>query len=79
VRDLPGVEGFKVVQESRQRTTVLMVVNPSFDRGGCDVVVEGFKRRLGNEVEVNVELVSQIAPEKSGKFRYIVSRAVETS
>jgi phenylacetate-CoA ligase len=79
VRDMPGVEAFKVVQESRQRTTVQLVVNSSFGRGGCDVVIEGFKRRLGSEVDVNVELVSRIPPEKSGKFRYVVSRAAEVN
>ena len=77
VRDLPGVESFKIVQESLQRTTVLLVVHDSFDRGLCNGIVSGVRRRLGPAVEVNVELVAQIAPEKSGKFRYVVSHVAE--
>jgi phenylacetate-CoA ligase len=77
VRDLPGVEAFKVVQESKERTTVQLVVNASFDHSASSTIVAGFKRRLGEAVDVNVEFVPQIAPEPSGKFRYVVSRAVE--
>jgi len=36
-------------------------------------VIEGFRRRLGNGVEVSVEFVDSIPAEKSGKFRYVVS------
>jgi phenylacetate-CoA ligase len=76
VRDLPGVEGFKIVQESTRRTRVLLVVDATFDRANDAAIVAGFKRRLGESVEVAVEHVTQIPPEKSGKFRYVVSHAV---
>ena len=42
-------------------------------------IVEGFRRRLGAAVQVDVEFVPQIAPEKSGKFRYVVSHALEAA
>jgi phenylacetate-CoA ligase len=77
VRDLVGIESFKIVQESAQSTTVSLVVNDAFDAAACDAIVAGFKSRLGHSVDVKVDIVAQIAPEKSGKFRYVVSRAVE--
>jgi phenylacetate-CoA ligase len=73
VRDLPGIESFKVIQESRERTRVLLVRGPAFEPGAVASIVEGFKRRLGPSVDVSVEIVEAIPPEKSGKFRYIVS------
>lgn len=73
VRDLPGIEGFKVTQHSLSRTQVQLVPGPAFDRACMPGIVEGFKRRLGREVVVDVDLVERIAPEKSGKYRYIVS------
>ena len=76
VRDLPGVESFKVIQESRQRTVVMMVVDPSFDPAQGAGIIASFKKRLGNSVDVQVQYVAHIEPEKSGKFRYIVSHAV---
>lgn len=74
LRDLPGVEAFRVVQHSRDRTTVKLVVDSSVDRGAhAASIVRGFQRRLGERVLVDVEFVEEIAAEKSGKFRYIVS------
>jgi phenylacetate-CoA ligase len=75
LRDLPGLASFKVVQHSRQLTEVLLVPEAGFDAGAPARIVEGFKKRLGAEVEVQVRVVDTIAAEKSGKFRYIVSHA----
>lgn len=75
LRDLPGLRSFKVVQHSRDRTEVLLVPEPGFDPGAPARIVEGFKKRLGVSVAVEVRLVDAIAAEKSGKFRYIVSHA----
>jgi phenylacetate-CoA ligase len=78
LRDLPGIDAFKIVQESLARTSVSIVAQPGFDRGRTAEIVQGFRRRLGQGVDVQVHFVPEIAPEKSGKFRYVVSRvAVE--
>ena len=74
IRDLPGVRSFKIVQETRERTQVQLVTDADFDRRRTDEIVGGFKRRLGASVEVDVQFVDHIPPEKSGKFRYVVSR-----
>jgi phenylacetate-CoA ligase len=74
LRDLPGVQGFKIVQESLGLTRVQVVPGPGFGAAQEDAVVAGFKRRLGAGVQVLVEQVGAIAPEKSGKYRYVISR-----
>ncbi len=74
VRDLPGVQRFKIVQHSLERTQVFMQVGPGFDRERhLPSIVGGFKQRLGSVVQVDVEWVDDIPAEKSGKFRYVVS------
>jgi phenylacetate-CoA ligase len=79
LRDLPGVRSFKVVQESRQQTRVLLVTDPEFPPPMIEQIVSGFRQRLGSEVDVQVEIVDAIPAEKSGKFRYIVSHAAQQS
>jgi len=74
VRDLPGVRSFKIVQETREHTQVQLVTDAGFDRRRASDIVDGFRRRLGSAVEVDVQFVDHIPPEKSGKFRYVVSR-----
>jgi phenylacetate-CoA ligase len=76
VRDLPGVQAFKVTQESLQATRVELVVGDGFPPGAIQSIVRGFQARLGAQVEVRVDLVAAIAPEKSGKYRYIVSHVL---
>lgn len=76
LRDLPGIGAFKIVQESRALTRVQLVPERSFDPACQAHIIEGFRRRLGAAVTVDVELVDAIAPEKSGKFRYVISHAV---
>jgi len=76
LRDLPGLASFKVVQHSRERTEVFLVPEAGVDMGQASVkVVAGFKQRLGPQVQVDVRVVDAVPPEKSGKFRYIVSHA----
>jgi phenylacetate-CoA ligase len=75
LRDLQGVRFFKVVQESRARTCVQLVIDGTFAPDSIARIIMGFKQRLGADVQVTVELVDNIPAEKSGKFRYIISHA----
>lgn len=74
VRDLAGVKQFKIVQESLDRTDILLMTDERFDRANLAAIERGAKARLGQGVSVNVQLVGDIAPEKSGKYRYVVSK-----
>jgi phenylacetate-CoA ligase len=73
LRDLPGIAAFKIVQESRERTRVLVVPGAGFGPTQMQAIEQGLKARLGGSVDICVETVDEIPPEKSGKFRYVVS------
>ena len=73
LRDLPGVQAFKVIQENLQLTRVLLVTDAQFSNASCALIENGFRQRLGQTVAVVIDLVDSIPAEKSGKFRYIVS------
>jgi phenylacetate-CoA ligase len=51
-----------------------VVAGAGFGAAQEAAIVAGFKRRLGEGVQVQVERVQAIAPEKSGKYRYVISR-----
>jgi phenylacetate-CoA ligase len=74
VRDLPGIERFKIVQESLDRTRVLLVPGEGYTAQLAERIRTGIKQRLGASVAVDVETMSEIPADKSGKFRYVVSR-----
>ena len=77
IRDEPGVEAFKVVQESLDLTRVLIVPGEQYHESTSGRIADGVKRRLGHSVDVRVELVRQLAAEKSGKFRYVLSHIAQ--
>lgn len=74
LRDLPQVKGFKISQESLDLTRVQVVLEAPLDEPLRRHIEQGFRARLGAGVTVDVEQVAEIAPEKSGKFRYVVSK-----
>jgi phenylacetate-CoA ligase len=74
LRDLPGLQAFRIVQHTRDRTQVQVVPGPGFDAAALvPRIVEGFRRRLGAGVQVDVEPVTEIPREKSGKYRFVQS------
>lgn len=76
LRDLRGVERFKIEQLSLDCTVVRVVAVPPFGAAEEAQIRHDFKARLGAGVEVRIELVPEIAAESSGKFRYVSSRVV---
>ena len=74
LRDLPGIASFKIVQESPELVRVLVVPAQPLAQAVRASIVSGLQARLGSDVVVRVEEVAQIAPERSGKFRYVVSK-----
>lgn len=74
LRDLPGVERFKIEQLSLDCTWVRVVAGAPFGTADEERIRRDFKARLGAEVEVRIERVAEIPAEASGKFRYVSSR-----
>lgn len=74
LRDWPGIERFRIEQQSLQRTVVQLVAGSQFDPSLPGRIGEQMRARLGAGVQVDVELVDRIPAERSGKFRYVVSR-----
>ena len=73
LREIPDLEAFRIIQESKLHTTVQVVAGKATTEG-LDVRIQAkFRERLGAAVHVSVEYVDEIPREKSGKFRYVVS------
>jgi hypothetical protein len=74
VRDLAGVAKFKIVQESRDQTRVLLVFAAEADRRAVvERIKTGMADRLGSGVRIEIEVVDDIPLETSGKYRYVTS------
>jgi phenylacetate-CoA ligase len=74
LREIPGIDSFKVIQESVAQTRIVLVTSAAYDPGFEQGLVDGFRRRLGGEVRVDIEYAAALSVEKSGKFRYVLSK-----
>lgn len=75
LRDITGIMAFKIIQESLQLTRVLIVPGTTCEVPAAIARIEhDLAARLGEGVTIQVEQVSEIPAEKSGKFRYVISK-----
>ena len=73
LRAIPGVAQFKLIQHAVERLEVQVVPDARWDEAAGAAVVQGLRARLGQGVAVDLRLLGAIAPEASGKHRYVVS------
>ena len=73
LRAIPGVAQFKLVQHAVDRLEVQVVPDARWNDAAREAVIQGLRARLGSAVAVDLKLQQAIAPEASGKYRYVVS------
>lgn len=74
LRDMPGVRQFKIIQETLQEVRLQLVTGPDFDRPRQKSKIESvFRNHLGDGLKLNIDYVSRIEPERTGKYRYVIS------
>ena len=72
LRAVQGVGEFKFIQQSVDFVEADVVPNKLWTDDAEEKIQQGLKNRLGQDVEVKVNLVDAIPPEASGKYRYVV-------
>lgn len=75
LREQNGIQEFKIIQDDITHTRVQLVTSDDYNDEQDSQIKEQFKNRLGDDVVIEIEKVSNIPAEKSGKFRYVISHA----
>lgn len=73
LRAIEGVAEFKFIQHTPKDNEILVVAGSGWSDARRSEMVAGIVARLGDGVRVAVRDVDHIAPEASGKHRYVVS------
>ncbi len=73
LRGVEGIAEFKFIQHTVNDVEVLVVAGHEWSDDSRSQVTAGLLARLGTDVRVGIRLVDAIAPEASGKHRYVVS------
>ena len=73
LRAIPGVGQFKLIQHTVDRMEVQVVPDTRWNEGAREALIQGLRARLGPALDIDLKLQDAIAPEASGKHRYVVS------
>jgi phenylacetate-CoA ligase len=73
LRAIPGVAQFKLIQHTVDQMEVQVVPDARWSEAAGEAVIQGLRGRLGPALDINLKLQDAIAPEASGKHRYVVS------
>lgn len=76
-RSVPGVVKFQVRQDTPGEIRVLLATDGNFPADGKEQVVQKARQRLQSDDHVTVELVDDIEPAPSGKYRPVISKVAE--
>lgn len=73
LRDLTGVEHFRIEQLSIDQTVAALAPAPGFARHSEERIVRDFKARLGQAVDIGIFQVVDRPNASSGKLLYLIS------
>lgn len=70
-KGVKGVIQFQVIQYEANKVQVLVVAKTDFDYKEKTKLITALAVRLGPQIDINLQIVSEIPKEKSGKFRFV--------
>jgi len=76
-RSVKGITNFQLIQERRGQLRVLLATDGHFPSDGTMQVREAVHKRLNSTDEIVVELVDEIPPAPSGKYRPVIGKLAE--
>lgn len=74
LRPFSEIAQFKVIQEKKDLIKVQIVMGRNFSQETIEQVKREIKNVLGEDINIEIEIVNEIPKEKSGKVRSVVSR-----
>lgn len=73
VRDIPGISQYQMIQLTKDKVRINIVRNIDFSHKTVLKIEENCKGVLGNNVEITINVVEEIASESSGKCQAVKS------
>jgi len=71
---VPGTKQMQIVQGELEHFVVRVVPEPEYFPEGDRLLEAQMRKEFGDEVAIEIEHVDAIAPEKSGKYRFTISK-----
>lgn len=76
-KDLVNIREAQIYQKSLNEIIIKVVKSKNYITQDEITLLEEFKRRVGNDINISIDYVDQIERSKSGKFRFVISEVKE--
>ena len=76
-KPIENIEESQIVQEDINHITIKIVRKAGFNKNDAEKLLDGFKHRVGNDMDISIEYVNEIERTASGKFRWVISKVVK--
>jgi len=73
LRDLEGIEAFKIIQKKKDYLLIKIVKNQKFTAKTQNKIKDEIIKTMESPVHIEFQFVNEIEAEKSGKYRYVIS------
>lgn len=73
-KPMHNVEESQILQEDRKHIRIKIVRRPDYEEKDTQYLLNEFKKRVGNDMKIEIEFVDSIPRTKAGKFRWVISK-----
>jgi phenylacetate-CoA ligase len=75
---IEGIKQFQVVQETMSEINIKVVPEETFEEGQRDILIKRIREYLGEDMNINFQMVDKIPLTKSGKYRFVISKVAHS-
>jgi phenylacetate-CoA ligase len=76
-RSTKGIVKFQIIQDKIGEILIRLVIDERFPADGIEQVKAQTAKRLGGDDMIMVDIVDDILPARSGKYRPVISKVAE--
>src|SRR5690606_24456065 len=76
-KDIEGIICFQIIQNNLDNLELKIVSNEKFTNKQKNNFIKALKERVGDNININIDLVEKIPKERSGKFRIVKNNLVK--
>ena len=73
-KPMHNVAESQIIQEDRENIVIKIIKRPEYSDADSQYLVEEMKKRVGQDMNIELEFVDQIPRTKTGKFRWVISK-----
>jgi len=76
-KPLVNIDKSQIIQDNLNHITIKIVKKHGYSNNDEAKLLEAFKHRVGNDMIIDIDYVDEIERSKSGKYRWVISKAAK--